>query len=549
MMKNYFSRAALLLGAAAFIGTSVANAEETKGAWRNVNHLLTNVSGIEGWYGNATGIFDKVGEIFYGAGLFYYVVPDAPAGQYTLTAQAFNRVTSAPEAYQLREAGKEEINCYLFVDDAEAKVKSLFDATEENLWGDDGYIWGIVPNSLSDARTFFDAKKYTATVTTNHPGGDLFIGVRNYGSVGIDEWTAFGDFELTGPNGAVTLPAFPANVPYEENGETKYKSPFELTKDWEANNVDGSIKGRGLQNGGVWSKTNASPYNEAQTLTVDPGKYRFVIQSFNQDFLGSYNSYCVPMKGEFADRTDLKSAKDLWDEKAETLGSGAVRGSDPWNPTTFFKMEALKAYVSIYYGPFRQGGFDTTDKDKLFNYWMEGDWEDKAGTKFNALEEGQWDQAVIKNIFDEETDFFASCENYKDEDGDWVYTNAAGDPIWWESGANFEAAAQFVANPDLYLNIVELEVTGTEPQEITVSYRKDINQNNYWNPVFNVRLEKWDDNYTGYQQNAGIDSVVVDENANAPVEYYNLQGVRVQNPANGLYIVKQGNKVVKQVIR
>ena len=35
----------------------------------------------------------------------------------------------------------------------------------------------------------------------------------------------------------------------------------------------------------------------------------------------------------------------------------------------------------------------------------------------------------------------------------------------------------------------------------------------------------------------------------AAVEYYNLNGVRVSNPANGLYIVKQGNKVSKMVIR
>lgn len=35
----------------------------------------------------------------------------------------------------------------------------------------------------------------------------------------------------------------------------------------------------------------------------------------------------------------------------------------------------------------------------------------------------------------------------------------------------------------------------------------------------------------------------------APVEYYNLQGIRVANPENGLYIVKQGNKVSKRIIR
>ena len=47
---------------------------------------------------------------------------------------------------------------------------------------------------------------------------------------------------------------------------------------------------------------------------------------------------------------------------------------------------------------------------------------------------------------------------------------------------------------------------------------------------------------------AGVEAVVADD-AEAPVEYYNLQGVRVAEPENGLYIRRQGNKVEKVVIR
>ena len=46
----------------------------------------------------------------------------------------------------------------------------------------------------------------------------------------------------------------------------------------------------------------------------------------------------------------------------------------------------------------------------------------------------------------------------------------------------------------------------------------------------------------------GVESISED-NTNAPAEYYNLQGVKVNNPENGLYIVRQGNKVSKQYIR
>lgn len=47
----------------------------------------------------------------------------------------------------------------------------------------------------------------------------------------------------------------------------------------------------------------------------------------------------------------------------------------------------------------------------------------------------------------------------------------------------------------------------------------------------------------------GISSVAVDSN-NAKAEYYNIQGIRVDNPIAGqLYIVKKGNEVSKQIIR
>jgi hypothetical protein len=47
---------------------------------------------------------------------------------------------------------------------------------------------------------------------------------------------------------------------------------------------------------------------------------------------------------------------------------------------------------------------------------------------------------------------------------------------------------------------------------------------------------------------SGINSVAADSQ-DAPVEYYNLQGVRVSNPGTGLYIRRQGTKVEKVTIR
>lgn len=49
---------------------------------------------------------------------------------------------------------------------------------------------------------------------------------------------------------------------------------------------------------------------------------------------------------------------------------------------------------------------------------------------------------------------------------------------------------------------------------------------------------------TEYPAGSGVADIEID-NSNAPVEYFNMQGVKVANPENGLYIRRQGSKVEK----
>ena len=44
-------------------------------------------------------------------------------------------------------------------------------------------------------------------------------------------------------------------------------------------------------------------------------------------------------------------------------------------------------------------------------------------------------------------------------------------------------------------------------------------------------------------------SAAITADGNEPVEYFNLQGVRVDNPAGGLYIRRQGSDVRKIIIK
>lgn len=71
---------------------------------------------------------------------------------------------------------------------------------------------------------------------------------------------------------------------------------------------------------------------------------------------------------------------------------------------------------------------------------------------------------------------------------------------------------------------------------------------NEWDeaPVNQQRIE-----YSDYQSFSGVENVETDatDATDATEEYYNLNGIRVSNPTSGLYIVRQGNRVAKRVIR
>lgn len=50
-----------------------------------------------------------------------------------------------------------------------------------------------------------------------------------------------------------------------------------------------------------------------------------------------------------------------------------------------------------------------------------------------------------------------------------------------------------------------------------------------------------------FQASTGVEGINADNNA--PVQYFNLQGVEVENPANGLYIRRQGAKASKVLVK
>lgn len=97
---------------------------------------------------------------------------------------------------------------------------------------------------------------------------------------------------------------------------------------------------------------------------------------------------------------------------------------------------------------------------------------------------------------------------------------------WMENPAtgNFE---EMTANPLVYFNKATCRLV--VPEGCAEAYSKAEG----WREFFNI---------------AGVESIET-ESADVPAEYYTLQGVRVMNPTSGVYIVKRGNSVTKQLIR
>ena len=50
-------------------------------------------------------------------------------------------------------------------------------------------------------------------------------------------------------------------------------------------------------------------------------------------------------------------------------------------------------------------------------------------------------------------------------------------------------------------------------------------------------------------ENSGVENIAAEDNADAPVEYFTLQGIRVAEPSNGIYLRRQGSKTEKVIIR
>ena len=191
-------------------------------------------------------------------------------------------------------------------------------------------------------------------------------------------------------------------------------------------------------------------------------------------------------------------------------------------------------YADIYYA-------DELDGHIIVTYSGENDYVFK-NTLINPDEVAQ---EIIYEINDENGIYKVTENIYLDEEYNLLaepYTVTVETVIMDEHGNMIEDTIEETYGEEMpfvmgYKHEYEYDANGN-PTSLTVMVY-DMDEDEYF-------AESRTD-YGEYIDVAGVGSVKAD--ANGPVEYFNLQGVRVANPATGIYIRRQGPEVRKIIVK
>ena len=141
---------------------------------------------------------------------------------------------------------------------------------------------------------------------------------------------------------------------------------------------------------------------------------------------------------------------------------------------------------------------------------------------------------------------------------DWKFTCDEATNTYTIEGKTFEADAQFKIAPknweypEIVFGAATAEQAVTFNEAINLTKGNDASKNfKFTEKAENVKLVfKYVADGTStltVTKTSGIDGI--ESGIDGVAEYYNMQGVRVMNPEEGIYIVRRGNKVTKEIVR
>ncbi len=202
------------------------------------------------------------------------------------------------------------------------------------------------------------------------------------------------------------------------------------------------------------------------------------------------------------------------------LGSFTYRIKEDLTTIELKVNEPRKVYIQVlengYYGTeIERDDMETVD-GKTYTYTF---------TEQNALKQDDCISIINDYAANETLGTTASTTTWR-ADGDISY----GESAMWLTAAG-----------DTHSRITEPFI-GTVTVELPTMVTFDNGwANKYWSDKPNAKVT-----FTKSVQTGITDIDVAEENA--PVEYFNLQGVRIANPENGMFIRRQGSKVSKVVL-
>jgi hypothetical protein len=120
-------------------------------------------------------------------------------GLYRLKFKGFNRPGWVGNVYDDYIAGTDNVTATVYANGEEKLLKNICaDMQDERVDGWCGISVGekYIPNTMNDARTFFDAGLYANYIDVEVTNGVLTIGIRDSQNNGDGHWVIFSDFEL-----------------------------------------------------------------------------------------------------------------------------------------------------------------------------------------------------------------------------------------------------------------------------------------------------------------------------------------------------------------
>lgn len=166
----------------------------------DITKLLVNpdFSTNTNWQGSTFWQINKgVGEFWNSNFDAYQILPNMPAGTYTLSCSGFYR-NGGREAYELHQNGTEKLLAKLYLGDNESSFMSIYD---DGATATAGYLYEpyTYPNDVTTSNFAFNNlgvyRDNSVTFTLSAPG-DLRLGVRKNEFCGND-WVCFDNFKLT----------------------------------------------------------------------------------------------------------------------------------------------------------------------------------------------------------------------------------------------------------------------------------------------------------------------------------------------------------------